>query len=183
MALYLAFVLSNEDKQALKLPLDILKENTYAEDNDFSFYEDTSAFHITLRKLCNDDTKHKEAINVMNIWNRLYAQGTITVYADSLCQFNNSNNVIEWIGMSDIFPLYGIYQQIEQVSKELKFPLIEEQYQYTPHITIAYNIKYKNDFNRKFIPIPIEIKQMVLWAYDNKIKNVHLASIMHSVYV
>lgn len=179
LALFLAFKLENSEKQKLKYPLDILKRNSACDE-----YEDISAFHITLKKISDDDTTHDEVINILNTWHDLYARGPITVYADKLCRFeNNPNNTVDWIGMSQTLPLYRIKSEIEKVAKELKYNMCEDNFPYTPHITCGFNVKYIDNFDKNFIPIPIEIRSIVLWAYDHMLRNVHIASTMYEVLI
>ena len=175
MALFLAFTLSNEEKQKLKIISDYFKYHSSCDR-----YEDCSAFHITLRKMLDDETRIKDVINIMDTWKKNYTHNTIEVFATSLNRFENKN-IVDWIGMSETLPLYRIKNEMEETAKALNIKLDKENFSYTPHITLAFNATLDSDIETKFIPIPIKINTITLWAYNSMIENVHIASTIHEI--
>lgn len=113
----------------------------------------------------------------MNIWDKRYNR-TIQVQADSFCQFNNN---IHWIGLSNSFILYQIKNEFEALAQQLNINLLKDQFNYTPHITIAFNAKRIEPFNTKFDPIDLNINSIILWGYDEKIRNAHISSALHII--
>lgn len=173
--LYLSFLLNNTQKQKLLPALAYFKQHSIC-----SAYEDISALHITLKAI-SEDNNHKQIIDLMDLWKEQYAQNkSITVVANS---FNHFDDNIWWIGMNNSWRLYEIKNEFEQLAKQNNINVEKDKYEYTPHITIAFNVQQiKNDFNPKFLyPIPLEINTIVLWGYDHKIKHVHLSETLYMV--
>lgn len=179
MSLYLAFILDNNEKQKLLPAITYFKQHSICDT-----YEDTSALHITLKMIQNDDTKHKDIINLMNIWHNKYAKGSIKVIATKFNRFINGKEPVDWIGIDNSLRLYQIKNEFEQLAKELNINIVKDQFAYTPHITLAFNAKLKNNFVSEFLyPIELNIEKIALWGFDNMIKNVHMAATLYMVNV
>ena len=175
MGIFLAFTLSNEDKRKLEVPLNLIKNNTIGE------YEDSTAFHITLRNISEDDTLHKKIIELMDVWNMIFSDGPVKVYADSFNRFENGDRTVDWIGMSQTLRLYQIYHEVKLVAKKLHIKLKDERFEFIPHITVGFNLKHMNEFEKSFNPIELTLEKMVLWAYDYKLGRTHISSTLHEV--
>lgn len=175
MSLFIAALIREEDKSKLQVPLNYFKQHSSGSD-----YEDLAALHITIKEISNDD-QHKEIINLLREWNNRYRRLAFTVQAKDFYNFNNSNNSISWIGINNSLPLYQIKFELEQIAQKMNIPIFNDKFKYTPHITVAFNAECNKNFNSNFKPIDLVIDRIVLWGYDHKIKNVHLASTLYII--
>ena len=184
MALFLAAIISNEDKEKLNVPLLYLKQHS-----ECPQYEDSSAFHITIRKVCDDDSHYDKVIDILKAWEKEYVHKPFEVKIKNFYHFpgHKEGTNIEWMGVHSSFPLYNMKYQIETVANEYaKYDIAynvfeEERFDYNPHVTVGFDLVEHEDFNKNFEPIPIVIRNIVLWGYDTKIRNVHLADILYNI--
>ena len=157
MSLYLAFTLSNEDKQKLSLPLLEFKKKT----NLLAECEDTTALHITLLKIDNDEVY--PVIKAMKIWKNKYQCKSFKIMVDGVYSFPN----VYWFGINNSLPLYRIYSEFCKILNFLSFMNSE-------------NDDDQSD-NIKFDPVEININNIVLWGMDIKIGKAHVSSTLFRI--
>jgi 2'-5' RNA ligase len=178
MSLFLAVTLSNEDKLKLKKPLNYLQAHA-----DCNRFEEISALHITMKKITTDDSQHGKVIDILKAWEHSYNHAKFTVDVKNFYKFPGG---IEWMGINGSFPLYIIKHEIECVADEFaknlndyKDVFQKDEYSYTPHITVGFDVTEHNDMVRTFDSIPIVVSNIVLWGYDNKLNGVHMADTLY----
>ncbi|MFW6007919.1 MAG: RNA 2',3'-cyclic phosphodiesterase [archaeon] len=167
-SLYIAVEIDNETKKELEKKQLILKQNS--EDGDF---EDSTKFHITVRFLADNEKDSHLAIEGLKLFEERYKSKRFTVEAKN---FYNFEQGVSWVGVHNSMPLYKIKYQIEECLKEVGFPLKEDTHDgYTPHITMGYNVKENNNWNKEFKAISFIVDNISLWngfkANDTYIHN------------
>lgn len=176
MSLYLAFTLSNEDKQKLSLLLLEFKRKT----NLLTECEDTTALHITLLKIDNDEIY--PVIKAMKIWKNKYQCKSFKIMVDGVYSFPN----VYWFGINNSLPLYRIHSEFCKILNFLSIPYDNHFKSYVPHITVAFmNMNDENDDdqsdNIKFDPVEININNIVLWGMDTKVGKAHVSSTLFRI--
>ena len=175
MSLFLAFPINNFDKQQLKIPINQFSKHLVSGD-----LEDSAALHITLLHVLDDDIY--PTIKMMKLWEQYYKsqRQSFIVKANKFNHFND----IYWLGLDNALPLYQINAEFRKLADYLNISYDKSHGDYTPHITISFNsvVGDANQMSKlSFNPIPITIDSIVLWGYDEKIKNVHISSILYQI--
>lgn len=167
-SLYIAVEFNDEDKAKLAEKQLYLKQNSKKGD-----FEDPTKFHITVKFLSNNDIDNELAIKALQLFKERYKVNKFNITAKDFYQFDHN---VSWIGVNNSLPLYEIKYQLDDCLKEVGFPLKKDKFkQYTPHITMGYNVIHNDDFNSKFDGINICIDNISLWngfkANDKYIHN------------
>ena len=167
------FLVCKFDSSKLKPQLNYFKQHAKAE-----YFEDETALHITLRKLRNDDSSIHDLTKLLDIYQQTYDCSPMKMYAKNFYKFDRN---IYWIGLQDSFSLYIVKHQLEELAMKYDISLDKEDFSYTPHITLAFNAQVDSSFNTRFKPVPITVTSIQLLAYDHKIGNAHISSVMHEI--
>lgn len=155
-SLYIAFELSQKDKDKL-IPF-----QTYLKQNAIGDFVDSTTFHITCRFLSENQENVNLAIEGMKLFDKKYLVDKIELEAKDFCKFEQG---VMWIGVNNSFPLYEVKKKIEECLIEVGYPLKKDTHKgYTPHITMGYNIKEESTLNRQFIGVDLTIDNLSLWA-------------------
>lgn len=172
MALFLAVTLSNEDKNKLHIPYNYAISNSSC-----PRYEDPSAYHITMKKIAEND-QNTEIIRLLSEYQRRCTHKKFNVNIKNFYHFDGN---IEWMGVNDSLPLYEMKKEIETLAKEMNITIAEDKFSYTPHVTVGFDFQENEGFNHNFDSIPVLVDNITLWGFDEKVNGTHISDILYTV--
>lgn len=173
MSLWLAVELNDDIKKKLAKEQVLLKQNCKKGD-----FEDPTRFHITVKYLSDEIINHECVIKAMQKYKDDFKPCRFKITARDFYKFEQG---VMWVGVHQSLPLYIMKKNIEKCLNEVGYNLPKDKHkQYTPHITMGYNVQELNSLNNKFNGIEIDVDNLSLWN-SFKANDVYIHNKMYSI--
>lgn len=181
MSIYYAIEFEKNTIEKLKQYQLKAKQNSY-----FGDFVQPETFHITILFCAGDGTDYSRTdyINALDKFSEIYKPKKFEIQLENYGQFHNGGEgSVVWVGVKNSFPLYNIKKNLEQTIRNMNVKIEKSNHKtYTPHITMGYDVKLKEDFNCLFEDNEeITIKSLVLWD-SFKANDTHVYNKIHEIY-
>jgi len=185
MSIYFAVEFDEKTNKRLKEKQHLLKLNSTQGD-----FVQPETFHITVTFCVGGYTGYSRSdyMKALDEFGKRYKDKLkpFDLKLQNFGQFpgRDDNGNVVWVGVRDSFPLYEIKKDLEETIQSMQFKMEKSQFKgYTPHITMAYDCKLKEDFNTLFEEDePVTIKSVCLWDSFKSGKNGNEAHVYNKVH-